>query len=50
VTPHLLKALRTALICGIVLSMPGWAFAQTVAPPSAVAAAPPGFRTARWIA
>jgi hypothetical protein len=29
-----------ALICGIVLSMPGWAFAQTVAPPSAATAAP----------
>jgi len=32
--------LRTALVCGTVLSMPGWAFAQTAAAPSAGAAAP----------
>jgi hypothetical protein len=37
------RFLRTALICGIVLSMPGWAFAQTAAPPSAAAAAPSAF-------
>jgi hypothetical protein len=37
------RFLRTALICGIVLSMPGWASAQTVAPPSAAAAAPSAF-------
>jgi hypothetical protein len=37
------RFLRTALICGIGLSTPGWAFAQTVPPPSAAAAAPSAF-------
>lgn len=43
VQPVRQRYLRTALICGIVLSMPGWAFAQTAASPSAVAAAPSAF-------
>jgi len=37
------RFLRIALICGIVLSMPDWVFAQTIAPPSAAAAAPSAF-------
>jgi hypothetical protein len=37
------RFLRTALIYGIALSMPGWALAQPVAPPSAAAAAPSVF-------
>ena len=33
------KVFRSALVCGIVLSMPGWVFAHTDAPPSLAVAA-----------
>jgi hypothetical protein len=37
------RFLRIALSCGMVLSMPGWVLAQTVAPPSEAATVPSAF-------